>query len=136
MSTIDDALVARAAAVAGLTALIGAQPNMRLYPADAVAQESTRPYLTYQLISGPRGHAMGSDPGTVTARFQFTCWADDSTSARGVTDQLMAGFRRVRGTISGVVIDDILVENEQDLGRNQDTRYWQRVVDLIVRYRE
>lgn len=136
MSSIDDALVARAAAFGGLTALIGTLPNMRLYPADAASQNATRPYVTYQLISGPRAHAMGVDPGMVKARFQFTCWGDSSTDCRSVVDQVRACYSRFKGTISSVVIDDIYVENEQDLGRDADTHYWSRIVELVVPHRE
>jgi hypothetical protein len=136
VSTIDDALIARAAAFAGLTGLIGIQPNMRLYPVDAVTQNADRPYATYQLISGPPEHAMGSDPGMVRARFQFSCWGDTSTDARSVGDQVRAGYRRFRGTLLGVEILDVFVDNERDLGREPDTRLYHRVVDLIVWYRE
>jgi uncharacterized protein DUF3168 len=133
--SIDDALVARAQGFATLTALIGSAP-MRLYPADAASQNVARPYVVYQLISGPRGHAMGADPGTVRARVQFTCWGDTSTDCRSVADQIRACYARFRGTISSVVIDEIFVDDEHDLGRNADTRYWQRIVDLIVMHRE
>lgn len=137
MSTIDDALIARAAAFAGLTALIGTQPDMRLYPADSAPQGGVRPFVVYQQISPTdRAHAMGSDPGSVKARFQFTCWGDTDTSCRDVGDQVRACYSRFRGTISTIVIDDIFVDNEHDLGREPETRYYQRIVDLIVWHRE
>lgn len=136
MSTIDDALIARAAATAGLTALIGAQPNMKLYPHDAVSQNATRPYVAYQLISGPREHAMGSDPGMVRARFQFTCWGDTDTSSRDVADQVRLCYSRFRGTLLGVEIMDVFLDNEHPLGRDPDTRFFRRALDFIVWHRE
>jgi len=137
MSSIDDALVARAAAFAGLTGLIGTQPDMRFYPADSAPPNATRPYVGYQQISPTdRAHAMGSDPGSVRARIQLTCWGDTSTNCRDVCDQVRACFSRFRGTIASVVIDDIFVDNEHDLGRETETRYYQRIIDLIVWHRE
>lgn len=135
MSTIDDALVARAAAFAGLTALIGSAP-MRLYPIGAASQNSARPYVTYQLISGPRVHAMGSDPGVAHPRFQLSCWDDTSTGARNVADQVRACYSRFRGILLSVDILDVFVDDEHDLGREADTRYYQRAVDLTVWHRE
>lgn len=136
MSTIDEALVARAAAFAGLTGLIGAQPNMRFFPADAAIQSGSRPYVVYQLISAPREHAMGVDPGMVRARFQLTCWGDTSTSARDAGDQVRLCFSRFRGTLVSVEILDVFVANEQDLGREPDTLYFRRFLDFIVWHRE
>jgi hypothetical protein len=135
MSTIDDALVARAQAH-GLGNLIGSGASMRFYPHDAAAQNAARPYATYQMISGPREHAMNSDPGMVRGRFQITSWGDTSTDARSVSDQVRACFSRFSGTVSSVVIDVIFVENEQDIGREEGSRYYGRSVDLIVWHRE
>src|SRR6202165_5895011 len=100
MSTIDDAIITRAAATGALTALIGAQPNMRLYPPDSVPQNPTTPYVVYHLIGAPRVHAMGVDPGQVRSRFQFSCWADTNTDAKNVALQVMACFNRWRGIVA------------------------------------
>lgn len=135
MSTIDDALVARAAAFSGLTALIGSAP-MRLYPVDAATQNALRPYAIYQLISGPREHAMNADPGMVHARFQFSCWGDTSTDAKTLADQVRACYSRFRGILLGVELLDVFVDNEHDLGREPDTRLYHRAVDLTVWHRE
>lgn len=136
MSTIDDALVARAATVPGLTGLIGTQPNMRLYPVDTASQNAARPYVTFQQISGPPEHAMGADPGMVRARYQFDCWADTSTDALTLSDQVRAAFSRFRGTLLGVEILDILVADRRDMGRDADSRYYRRMVELFVYHRE
>ncbi|MGH2670866.1 MAG: tail completion protein gp17, partial [bacterium] len=87
MATIDDAIIARAAAFTGLTALIGSQPNMRLYPVLA-PQNVTAPYLTYQQVSGPRVHAMGTDPGVVNPRMQFSVWGRTNTEAKTIALQV------------------------------------------------
>ncbi|SRR6266704_3688994 len=132
MSSIDDALVTRGAAFGALTALIGA----RLYPIDAAPQNAVTPYVVYQQISGPRQHAMGSEPGVASPRFQFSCWGDTSTDARNVGDQVRACYSRFRGVVASVEILDMFVDNEIDLGLEPQTARFQRIVDFIVWHRE
>jgi len=133
--SIDDAIVARAAAFGGLTALIGPQPAMRLYPTMA-PQNAVPPYVTYQQISGPRIHAMGVDPGVASPRFQFSVWGLTNTEAKTVALQVMACFSRWRGLIASVDVLDSFLENEVDLGRDDVALLHQRIVDFILWHRE
>jgi hypothetical protein len=135
VNTIDDAIVARAAAFSGLTGLIGAQPNMKLYPAVA-PQNAVAPYVTYQQISGPRIHAMGADPGVVNPRMQFTVWGRTNTEAKNVGLQVMLCFSRWRGIFATVDVMDSFLENELDLGLDVETKLHQRVIDFLMWHRE
>jgi len=63
-------------------------------------QGVTHPAVTYQLISGPREAAHGSDPGIVHARYQFTAWAATNAAARNVIKQVRLALERYR--VSGV----------------------------------
>jgi len=136
VSTIDDAIIARAAATAALTAVIGAQPNMRLYPPDAVPQNPATPYVAYHLISGPRVHAMGSDPGLAHPRFQFSCWGGTNTEAKNCALQVMACFSRWRGIFATVEVVDSFLEDEHDLGRDAVTKRHHRALDFFIWHRE
>lgn len=136
MSTIDDALIARAAATGGLTALIGAQPNMRFYPPDSAPQNPTLPYVAYHLISGPRVHAMGSDPGVAHPRFQFSCWGLTNADAKNLALQVMACFSRWRGIVATVDVLDAFLEDEHDMGRDAVTKRYHRAVDFLIWHRE
>ena len=94
---IQEAIIARLAAVSGLTTLIGTQPNMRAYPR-LMPEAPTYPALTYTKVSEVRESAMGSDSGLVHARWQFDIWDTDRTRARNVAEQLRLALERYRGT--------------------------------------
>jgi uncharacterized protein DUF3168 len=131
--SIDDAIYAKADSHAGLEALIGAPP--RLYPMVA-PQNAVTPYVTYQQISGPRVHAMGTDPGVASPRFQFSAWGATNTEAKTVALQLLACFSRWRGVMASVDVLDSLLENEADLGRDEEAQLHQRIMDFVIWHRE
>lgn len=130
---LDEAIYAKADAHAGLEALIGAPP--RLYP-NIAPQNVAAPYVTYQQVSGPRIHAMGSDPGVVNPRVQFSVWGKTNTEARDVAIQVMACFSRWRGTFTGVEVLDSFLDNEVDLGLTEEALLHQRIVDFVMWHRE
>lgn len=125
---IDEALFARLSGFAGLSAIVAA----RIYPIGNVPQNPTKPYVTYQQIDEPREHAMGVDPPIRQPRFQFSAWADDSTSCRDVAAQIDAALSRFSGTQASIVIQDILKESELDLGFDPTAQIYQRALDFVV----
>lgn len=132
---IDEALFARLAGFTSLTVLLAAPGtgfSAAVYPAGNVPQNAVLPYLTYQLISEPREHAMGADPGIRQPRFQVSVWATGSTEARDIAVQVEAALSRFHGTVAGVLIQDVLKENETDLGRDATTLDYQRALDFVV----
>jgi len=134
MPTIEDAIFARGSTFSGLTALLGVNPT-RLYPVQA-PQGAVPPYVTYQLISNPREHAMGADPGVAHPRFQFTPFGRTRTEAKTVTLQLIACFSRWGGTFASVDVLKSFLENEGDLGFDDTTLLHQRFVDFMMSHRE
>jgi hypothetical protein len=132
--TIEDAIFARGSAFAGLTALLGTNPT-RLYPVQA-PQNAVTPYVTYQMISDPREHAMGADPGVAHPRFQFTPFAKTRTEAKAVTLQVIACYSRWSGTFASVDVLKSFLENEGDLGFDDTVLLFQRYVDFLMSHRE
>jgi hypothetical protein len=130
---LDEAIYAKADAHAGLEGLIGAPP--RLYPMVA-PQNGTAPYATYQQISGPRVHAMGTDPGVASPRYQFSAWGTSNSEAKLIAIQLIACFSRWRGVVAGTEVLDSFLENELDLGLDDVALLHQRVVDFLIWHRE
>lgn len=118
MPSIEAAIEARAVAVAGLTALIGTAPT-RFYPVKA-AQGSMLPYVTYQIISAPRVHAMTADPNA-QPRVQMDVWASTWASARLVRDQLLAAFDRWSGVSGGTTVRASLCESDGIQVQPEDT---------------
>ena len=95
--TFETALYSYLSNFAGLAALV----STRIYPRQ-LPQNSTLPAVVYQRISGPRVHAMGSDPGITYPRYQFTCHGTTPASAEAVSDQIRRAFQNYSGTMGGV----------------------------------
>ena len=108
MASIETALETRAAATAGLTALIGTDP-VRLYPTQAT-QGAVLPYVTYQVISDPPVHVMSADKES-QARVQLDVWASTWTSAKAVRDQVLVALDRCAGSFGGTTILGSVCDN-------------------------
>ncbi len=111
---IEEAVYSRLSTFAGLTALVGAPPNDRIYRV-RLPQDVTLPAVRFAKVAVERIGAMGADPGLARARYQFSCWANDPDQARDVAEQIRAALQRWRGTEAGVVIQDSFFETEVDL---------------------
>lgn len=115
---MDEALYSYLSTHAGLSALVGT----RIYPVK-LPQNVSLPAVTYQKISGHRVHAMQTDPGYASPRFQISCWAVDSATESGydivkaVAEQARAALQDYRGTMGGaggVVVDAVFLDDEND----------------------
>ena len=128
--SIDETLFSRLSTFAGLTALIGTVPNVRLYPV-IMPEGTTKPAVTYQLISAIREIASEVDPGMVASRYQFTAWATTMTEARNVIKQIRLALERY----SSGIMANAFIETEYDL--HDDAAYINgRALDVIVNHTE
>lgn len=106
---IQEAIVARLAAVSGLTALIGTQPTMRCYPRLA-PQRPTYPIVVYTRSEPEeRERAMGSDPGLVHSHWAFVVVDSNVTMVRNVAEQLRLALERWRTTSNGTTVQDTFI---------------------------
>lgn len=128
--TVEADLYSRVSTYAGFVNLA----STRIYYSSA-PQKPTMPYATFSRISSIRHHMMGSDAGVVHARFQFDAWASTPDSARALLEQIRQAIQRHRGT-STVTIDDILIESDIDLEKEDDSKIYHSSLDAIVIYRE
>ena len=124
--SIEETIFSRLSTFAGLIALV----STRIYPV-IMPQGVTHPAVTYQLISGIREAAMGSDPGMVRARFQFTAWASTHLAARNVIKQVRLALERYRVA----TVEDCFVETEYDVF-DEDAILHGRGLDMIVHHTE
>lgn len=133
MAVVEEALKARLAAVAGVTALVVS----RVYPVK-LPQSATLPALTYQRISTARENAMGADPGIARTRLQVTTAATSYSGAKAVTEAVRAALQRYSGTSAGVVVLDVFLDNETDLFSEEEDEAGVFLVaqDFIVIHRE
>lgn len=115
---------------AGLIALT----STRIYP-DDLPQSPTYPAVVFNMISGPRVHAMGSDPGLTYPRYEFTCWGSTKASARAVALQVIAALQDYTGTMGGaggVTIQRIFLEDESDGEADPMLNRYSRIVEFII----
>jgi hypothetical protein len=115
-----------------ISAFIGS----RLYP-NIVPQKAPNPAMTYQQISGPRGHMMSGPIGLTKARYQINCWAASYSEAKGLAEVVRL---TLNGYTSVGVIKMIRLADEGDLpktipGLDQLTRYGKRL-DFNIWFQE
>jgi hypothetical protein len=130
VSLIEEALPERLEAVGAVTALVGT----RIYPLRA-PEGATRPFVTFQRISGIREVAFGADPGLARPRFQVTAWADTYAGAKSLATAIRQALERFRGTVLGVEILDCFVDNDEDLV-DDEVRLFGVATDFFVHHRE
>jgi hypothetical protein len=62
-------------------AKLGNPPNMRLFPFGEADQNTTKPYVTWQLLTGVPENYLGQLPDADSYRIQLDIWAATQVSA-------------------------------------------------------
>ena len=130
MATIEDAIFTRASGFGGLAALV----TNRVYPR-RLPSGATLPAVTYGLIDDVEPQAMGVGVGVTTARFQITAWAETFDGARDVGVQIRAAFKRWRGTVATIEVQDSLPAGRAEDNDPDAALFW-RHQDYLVSYVE
>ncbi len=128
--SIEDAIFDRLDNYAGLSALVAS----RIYPVNA-PQNATKPYVTYNRISGVRESLLATDTDIATPRFQISAWSDDRDEVVSVAAQIRGAFQRYSGTNAGIVIMDSYLVNDVDLYEFEPKMY-QVAIDFEIWHRE
>jgi Protein of unknown function (DUF3168) len=132
VADLGEAVRARAAAHAGLTALVGT----RVYPV-RLPPGAMYPAVTYFRLPGENFHAHGADVDIVKVRLQVSAWAGSYLTARAVAAQVKAAFSRWRETIAGVEVLDSLQEDGDGIDLYEEEAQVHHVAqDFDVFYRE
>ena len=122
----------RALAHTGTAALIAA----RYYAAGEVSQKPILPYVTSQRITSERQHAMGSDTGLAGVTMQINLVASSQTELQDLALQIRGAFQDYSGTVDGIVIQRMFLENEIDFGFDQAGGSHARALDFKVWFHE
>lgn len=69
-------------------AMIGTPPNMRLYPFGQADQNTTKPYVTWQLITGLPANYLGQLPDIDDYRVQVDVWASTQANSIAVATEI------------------------------------------------
>ena len=104
---IEEVLTTYLLAQSGLTALIA----NRLEP-EELPQGSDLPAVTYIKVSDVPDHTLSGQLEVESPFFQFTAFAFTKAGARAVANQLKAALNDYAGTLSGIVIQRIRLENK------------------------
>ncbi len=109
MATIGQALISLMKSDTALVALVKENIFRRKLP-----QNTVLPAVVFSLVVDPGIHAMGSDPAIKTPLFQFSCYALNETSMESTVSALTTLLQDFSGTVLGVVISRIFIENKFD----------------------
>jgi len=107
MSEIEESLRTYLLTQSGLTALI----VNRVMP-DEYTAGVTLPAVTYQKISDVKDHLLTGQSTVERPVFQYTTYARSRAVARSVTNQLKTALCDYSGTLSGIVVQKIELQNE------------------------
>lgn len=131
MSTSREALTAILEAATGVTTL----SSTRIYPGRA-PQNVAHPYVIHWKISHPRNHAFGTDVAASGARHQVRFVGKTLTATEALALACKTAISRYRGTATGVVVQDILLENEWDPEYDAETGEYMIDQDYIIWHEE
>lgn len=109
MATIEEAIYTELTTAAAVIAIAGT----RGYP-ELIPEVSAMPAWAYQTISANRETVHSGSSGFVDKVIQITCQAVSYASAKALAGAIRARLHGYRGTLSGVKIHRIVVDNDQD----------------------
>lgn len=104
---IDEAIVAYLKAHTGLKDLVGARIFFEVLP-----QGTSFPAVVIQKISDIKDHYLTGQCALERPVYQFTAMGLTKASARLVSNQLKSALCDYQGTLSGVIIQKIELQNE------------------------
>src|SRR5687767_9587711 len=103
---IEESIYAIGSAHVGLTGLLGASPNTRIFPA-AEERKHALPVVVYEETDARAIMGIEVDSGWYKRSFNFIARAATAKQAKEVVAQLRAAYQRFHGNSSGHDIDDV-----------------------------
>lgn len=107
--TIETALVTKLEAAASVIALVGD----RIFP-NRIPQGVGMPAIAYEQLSGPRDHVMDGNTGLANTNYIFKCSCAIYAQAKAVSEAVRIELDGFRGTVGGIAISCIMLEDEKD----------------------
>jgi hypothetical protein len=122
---IEQALLTYLQAQGGLTTLVGASPNTRIYYSRA-PQDVTESYIVFFKVSSPRSHSYSGSSHLAESRFQFSIFAETYKETKDIAAQLQTALDCKTGNIGtapGVDMGAAFLDNETDLYESETGLY-------------
>jgi hypothetical protein len=104
---IEEAVMAHLKAHAGLAALVGSRIHY-----DELVQDEALPAVGIIQVSDVKQHFLTGQSKLEQPIYQFTAYAETKAAARAVANQLKAALADCHGTLSGIVVQKIELQNE------------------------
>lgn len=108
---MEEALIARLLAFAGLSALV----DDRVWPIER-PEGTSLPALTLQVVSPQRTYTHDGASGFYGPRVQFDSWGETYAAAKLVARQVTAALEVTDVEIAGVRFDAAFLDAERDMG--------------------
>ena len=137
--SIEAAIVAILEGDIGVTSLV----DKRIYPL-TVPQGVSMPAITYQQLNdnGIQTHG-GQETGAnsfLNTRMQIDCWSDVYTEASALKKAVRLALVAFIGTVAGIKISNIILENSTDLDRQvpgtDKLKRYSKSLDFIIVFNE
>ena len=109
MATIEEAIYTDLTTAAAVIAIA----STRGYP-ELIPEVSAMPAWAYQTISANREPVHSGASGLTEQVIQITCQAASYASAKALAGAIRARLHGFKGTLSGVKVHRIVVDNDQD----------------------
>ena len=109
-----------------------------VYPA-YLPERAGRPAITYRRISTVRDSNHDGPSGLATARVQITAHTDTHPEALSLANTIRERFHGHRGPLAPNATDSthfVTVDNEIDLGYDDDSEGWNITLDTLIRFKE
>jgi hypothetical protein len=104
--------------------------SSRVYPL-ILPQQATLPAVTYSTISDITTHAFNQDATIKVARVQVDCWALTYLESQTLANEVATLLSRYIGTVSGVNVQDITLQSQQDIYES-DTAHYRASQDYMI----
>ncbi len=109
MATIEEAIYTELTTAAAVIAIAGT----RGYP-ELIPETAAMPAWAYQTISANREPIQSGSSDLTEQVIQITCQAASYASAKALAGAIRARLHGFKGTLSGVKVHRIVVDNDQD----------------------
>lgn len=130
--TVEYGLIKRLNTATTVTSLASGRIGVRAEEAKGF------PAVALRRVSTTRVSAMTQDDSLQRVRVQVDCYATTYVSVKSLANAVKSRLSRFSGTVTGEVIQDVILQNEMDLEeeRGEDQRLWRVMQDYFVWHEE
>jgi hypothetical protein len=129
---IEQAIMHQLKNTAAITALVPGGIHFVKAP-----QDTMNPYIAIQKVSDVPSHTHQGNAGLNNCRYQISCYAQTYATCKSITAAILAGldsYAGIMGGTGGVYIGMCFLDNETDIGWDEDLRLFGVAVDYLISY--